>query len=72
MCLAKPSKPSAPPVDPNAEIERQNQQNAENEKRMKNRDKALDRAVKQKRGGMGSVSLLTGSKGGAGYFDGTL
>jgi|14BtaG_2_1085337.scaffolds.fasta_scaffold00979_6 hypothetical protein len=72
MCLASPSKSSVPPVDPNAEIERKNQEAAENEKRLKNRDKALGQAIKQKRGGMGSVSLLTGSKGGAGYFDGTL
>lgn len=72
MCVAQPSKPKAPAVDPNVEIERENQEASETEKRMKQKDKALDRAIKQKRGGMGSVSLLTGSRGGAGYFDGTL
>jgi len=72
MCVPSPAKPKAPAVDPNVEIERENQEAVETEKRQKNKDKALDRAIKQKRGGMGSVSLLTGSKGGAGYFDGTL
>jgi hypothetical protein len=41
-------------------------------KKADNKADALARAVKKKRGGLGSTSLLTGSKGGMGYFDGTL
>lgn len=71
MCLA-PKAPKAPPVDPNVEIERENQMANEQATKEKNKADQLARTVKQKRGGMGSVSLLTGSKGGMGYFDGTL
>ena len=71
MCLA-PQKPKAPAVDPNVEIERQNQEAQEMGRRADNKADTLARAVKKKRGGLGSTSLLTGSKGGMGYFDGTL
>lgn len=71
MCLA-PKAPKAPAVDPNVEIERENQAANEMATKEKNKADQLARTVKQKRGGMGSVSLLTGSKGGMGYFDGTL
>jgi hypothetical protein len=71
MCLA-PSKPKAPAVDPNVEIERENQEAQEMGRRADNKADTLARAVKKKRGGLGSTSLLTGSKGGMGYFDGTL
>lgn len=71
MCLA-PKAPKAPPVDPNVEIERENQMQQELSTKAENKADTLARAVKKKRGGMGSVSLLTGSKGGMGYFDGTL
>lgn len=71
MCLA-PKAPKAPAVDPNVEIERENQMANEQATKEKNKADQLARTVKQKRGGMGSVSLLTGSKGGMGYFDGTL
>ena len=71
MCLA-PSKPKAPAVDPNVEIERENQEAQEMGRRADNKADTLTRAVKKKRGGLGSTSLLTGSKGGMGYFDGTL
>lgn len=71
MCLA-PSKPKAPPVDPNVEIERKNQEAQEMGRKSDNKADTLARAVKKKRGGLGSTSLLTGSKGGMGYFDGTL
>jgi hypothetical protein len=71
MCLA-PSKPKAPAVDPNVEIERENQEAQEMGRRPDNKADTLARAVKKKRGGLGSTSLLTGSKGGMGYFDGTL
>lgn len=71
MCVA-PSKPKAPAVDPDVEIERENQETKEMGKKADNKADALARAVKKKRGGLGSTSLLTGSKGGMGYFDGTL
>lgn len=71
MCVA-PSRPKAPAVDPNVEIERQNREAEEMGTRADNKADTLARAVKKKRGGMGSTSLLTGSKGGMGYFDGTL
>jgi hypothetical protein len=71
MCVA-PKQPKAPAVDPNVEIERENQMSQELSKKAENKEDNLARAVKKKRGGMGSVSLLTGSKGGMGYFDGTL
>ena len=71
MCLA-PSKPKAPAVDPNVEIERENQEAQEMGRRADNKADTLARAIKKKRGGLGSTSLLTGSKGGMGYFDGTL
>lgn len=38
----------------------------------KNRQDALEQKVKETRGGSGAQSLLTGSKGGIGYFDGRL
>lgn len=71
MCLPPP-KPKAPPVDPNVEIERKNQEAQEMGRKSDNKADTLARAVKKKRGGLGSTSLLTGSKGGMGYFDGTL
>lgn len=71
MCVA-PTKPKAPAVDPNVEIERENQKQEELKNQAQARAETLQRTIKRKRGGLGSVSLLTGSKGGMGYFDGTL
>jgi len=72
MCVSKPSTPAPPPPDPNVEIERQNREDAEQAKKAENKAKQLETTVKQKRGGRGSMSLLTGSKGGLGFYDGTL
>ena len=71
MCVA-PTKPKAPAGDPNVEIERENQKQEELKNQAQARAETLQRTIKRKRGGLGSVSLLTGSKGGMGYFDGTL
>lgn len=72
MCLFSSSRPSTPPVDPNAEIERENQQRMEEAKKAQEKAKALEETLAKKKKGSGAMSLLTGSKGGIGYIDETL
>lgn len=62
----------APPVDPNAEIERENQQRMEEAKKAQEKAKTLEETLAKKKKGSGTMSLLTGSKGGIGYIDETL
>ena len=71
MCLFG-GGPKAPPVDPNAEIERENQERVEQRKREEAKAKTLEQTVTKKKKGSGGMSLLTGSKGGIGYIDETL
>ena len=71
MCIA-PKRPKAPAIDPDVEIERENQEAQEMTKKADAKADTLERTIKRKRGGLGSMSLLTGSRGGMGYFDGTL
>ena len=70
MCLG--SRPRVPPVDPNVEIERENEEQKEQQKRMEEKAKSLEETVAKKKKGSGGMSLLTGSKGGIGYIDETL
>tara|TARA_E500000178_G_scaffold329679_1_gene360832 strand:+ start:2098 stop:2388 length:291 start_codon:yes stop_codon:yes gene_type:complete len=72
MCLPTPKAPKPPQESEDAKIERENQQMAEQRKQAENKAEQLERTVKRKRGGRGSMSLLTGSKGGLGYYQGTL
>ena len=65
MCIA-PKRPKEPAVDPDVEIERENQEAKEMTKKADAKADTLEKAVKRKRGGLGSMSLLTGSKGGIG------
>lgn len=71
MCVFG-GRPKAPPVDPNAEIERENQERMEQAKREEAKAKTLEQTVAKKKKGSGGMSLLTGSKGGIGYIDETL
>jgi hypothetical protein len=76
MCLSSPSTPAPPAVDPAVEIERENQQAAETQKKAEAKKKALEETVRKRKagttGGKGGLSLITGSRGGLGYYDETL
>jgi hypothetical protein len=51
---------------------REQREAEERKKRAEARETAVEGAVKQQRRGSGATSLLTGGRGGMGYFDETL
>jgi len=63
-----------PAVSEDEKIAQENEQKAAQEKTEKNKAKQLEETAKSKRigGGASRKSLLTGSKGGLGYYDSTL
>ena len=82
MCVV-PSKPTiqGPTAEEKAEMEaakkrekdaREQREAEERKKRAEARETAVEGAVKQQRRGSGATSLLTGGRGGMGYFDETL
>jgi hypothetical protein len=71
MCLASP-KMKQPEETAEAKIERENETQKELKVASDNKAEQLERAVKRKRGGRGGVSLLTGSRGGLGYYNETV
>ena len=72
MCLASTPKIKEPEESAEAKIERENETAKELKVASDNKAEALERAVKRKRGGRGGVSLLTGSRGGLGYYNETV
>ena len=73
MCVFSSPSPSTPAVDPNAKIEADNKAAAAAAEAAKKKQDALEASVSgTTRGGSGSRSLLTGPKGGLGYYDETL
>lgn len=84
MCVGRPSKPSGPPplsaeekAEQEAAKQREEQARADKEaaelrKQTEEREKSLEKKARSQRGGTGATSLLTGGRGGMGYFDETL
>lgn len=83
MCVAT-RRPSGPPplsaaekaeqeAAKKAEKDAREQREAEERRRRDEaREKGVETSAKQQRRGSGATSLLTGSRGGMGYFDETL
>jgi hypothetical protein len=71
MCLFSSSPPA---VSADEKIAEENQRKAEQLKMSQNKAKQLEQTAKSKQigGGASRKSLLTGSKGGLGYYDATL
>ena len=71
MCLFSSSSPA---VSADERIAEENQREAEQLKMSQNKAKQLEQTAKSKKigGGASRKSLLTGSKGGLGYYDSTL
>lgn len=71
MCLFSSSSPA---VSADERIAEENQRDAEQLKMSQNKAKQLEQTAKSKKigGGASRKSLLTGSKGGLGYYDATL
>jgi hypothetical protein len=71
MCLGGNSSPA---VSEDEKIAEENQRKEEQRKTEENKAKQLEDTAKSKRigGGASRKSLLTGSKGGLGYYDKTL
>ena len=71
MCMGRNSKPA---VSKDEKIAEENQREEEQRKTEENKAKQLEDTAKAKRigGGASRKSLLTGSKGGLGYYDKTL
>jgi len=71
MCLFSSSSPA---VSADERIAEENQREAEQLKMSQNKAKQLEQTAKSKKigGGASRKSLLTGSKGGLGYYDATL
>ncbi len=71
MCLFSNSSPA---VSADEKIAEENQREAEQLKMSQNKAKQLEQTAKSKKigGGASRKSLLTGSKGGLGYYDATL
>lgn len=84
MCVGRPAKPAGPPplsAEEKAEQEaakareeqaRKDKEAAELRKQNEEREKSLEKKARSERGGTGATSLLTGGRGGMGYFDETL
>lgn len=72
MCIASTPKIKEPQESAEAKIERENETQKELKVASDNKAEQLERAVKRKRGGRGGVSLLTGSRGGLGYYNETV
>lgn len=72
MCVGGGSK--KPAVSKDEKIAQENEKKAAQEQTEKNKAKQLEETAKSKRigGGASRKSLLTGSKGGLGYYDSTL
>ena len=72
MCVGGGSK--QPAVSKDEKIVEENQREEEQRKTEENKAKQLEETAKSKRigGGASRKSLLTGSKGGLGYYDSTL
>lgn len=72
MCLGGGN--SKPAVSEDEKIAEENQREEEQRKTEENKAKQLEETAKAKRigGGASRKSLLTGSKGGLGYYDSTL
>jgi|SaaInlLV_10m_DNA_1039704.scaffolds.fasta_scaffold62562_2 hypothetical protein len=71
MCLFSNNPPA---VSADERIAQENQQETEQLKMSQNKAKQLEQTAKSKKigGGASRKSLLTGSKGGLGYYDATL
>ena len=83
MCVGRPARPTVqgPTAEEKAEMEaakkaekdaREQREAEERRRRDEAREKGLESSAKQQRRGSGATSLLTGSRGGMGYFDETL
>lgn len=72
MCVGGGNK--QPAVSKDEKIAEENQREEEQRKTEENKAKQLEETAKSKRigGGASRKSLLTGSKGGLGYYDSTL
>jgi septal ring factor EnvC (AmiA/AmiB activator) len=83
MCVGRPKRPQVQGLT--AEEKAEQEQAKEREKqareeaeaqerreRARTREERLEKTVKQERRGTGATSLLTGGRGGMGYFDETL
>ena len=83
MCVGRPARPQVQGLTEEEKKEqeqaklqekqaREEKEAAERRKKAKAREDALEGAVKEQRRGSGATSLLTGGRGGMGYFDETL
>lgn len=83
MCVGRPARPQVQGLTEEEKKEqeqaklqekqaREEREAAERKKRAEARETALEGAVRQQRRGTGATSLLTGGRGGMGYFDETL
>ena len=83
MCVGRPARPQVQGLTEEEKKEqeqaklqekqaREERVAAERLKRSRAREEAVETAVKQQRRGTGATSLLTGGRGGMGYFDETL
>lgn len=68
MCIGG-GGPSGPAVDPAAEAEREQREQAALEERKTRKQEALAQSVEATTRGAGRRSLITGSGGGMGYFN---
>lgn len=67
MCF-KPPKPPKVVEDPALKQQVENATQAERERRTENKNARLEEALQSMNGGYGRRSLLTGSRGGAGFM----
>lgn len=72
MCIFKSSKPSVPQETEEARRAREAQQERERQEKAKAKAERLEETVSTTRKGIGRRSLLTGSRGGLGYYSETL
>ena len=83
MCVGRPARPTVqgPTAEEKAEMDaakkaekdaREQREAEERRRRDEAREKGLESSAKQHRRGAGATSLLTGGRGGMGYFDETL
>ena len=68
MCLPSRS-PSPPAPDPEVEMERESEKAKEQVKTKEMKQEALEETVSRRRKGTGRRSLLTGSRGGVGFYN---
>ena len=72
MCVFKASKPAVPQETEQAKEERAAQEAKEQRRRETAKAERLEETVRTTRRGIGRRSLLTGSRGGLGYYSETL